>query len=78
LPALGINSISLNYKESEKTDQYGNAFEYRAQLNPDKATDAGKTAYDIFFVVQGPTASAQSCPAPPATGKRPASSIVKR
>jgi hypothetical protein len=77
LPSLGINSIGLAYKASEKTDQYGNVFEYRAQLNPDKQTDAGKTAYDIFFVVQGPTASAQgkTCPVP---GAKPSPVIVKR
>lgn len=72
LPALGINSISLTYKESDKTDQYGNVFRYRAQLNPDKPTDAGKTAYDIFFKVVPTGPTAKSCPAPP-TGKRPAS-----
>lgn len=75
LPALGINSISLNYKASEKTDQYGNVFRYRAQVNPSNPTDAGKTAYDVFFVVQPPTTTARSCPAPP-TGKR-SSSILK-
>jgi hypothetical protein len=77
LPSLGVNSISLNYKEGDKTDQYGNVFRYRARLNPDKQTDAGKTAYDVFFVVQPPATTAQSCPAPPAIGKRPASSILK-
>lgn len=50
LPSQGINSISLNYKESQKTGQYGNVFRYRAQLNPNNPTDAGKTVYDIFFV----------------------------
>jgi hypothetical protein len=50
LPSLGVNSISLKYRSDDKADQYGNIFRYRAQLNPDKATDAGKTAYDIFFV----------------------------
>ena len=77
LPALGINSIRLSYKSSQKTDQYGNVFRYRAQVNPDNPTDAGKTAYDVFFVVQPPATTAQSCPAPPPTGKRPASSILK-
>jgi hypothetical protein len=77
LPALGINSISLSYKASEKRDQYGNVFEYRAQLNPNNPTDAGKTAYDVFFVVEPPstTAQGQSCPVP---GVRPTSAIVKR
>jgi hypothetical protein len=50
LPSLGINSISLSYKASEKTDQYGNVFRYRAQLNPDKPTEAGKIVYDVIFV----------------------------
>jgi hypothetical protein len=40
----------LKYTEDRKTDQYGNQFRYRARLNPDKPTDAGKTAYDVFFV----------------------------
>jgi hypothetical protein len=53
LPSLGINSISLKYREDDKTDQYGNQFRYRARLNPDKSTDAGKTAYDVFFVEEG-------------------------
>jgi hypothetical protein len=50
LPSLGVNSISLKYTEDRKTDQYGNQFRYMARLNPDKATDVGKTAYDVFFV----------------------------
>jgi hypothetical protein len=79
LSSLGINSISLTYKADEKTDQYGNIFRYRAQVNPDNPTDAGKTAYDIFFVLEPlpNTAKVVACPAPPATGKRPASSILK-
>jgi hypothetical protein len=56
LPSLGVNSISLKYKEDDKTDQYGNVFRYRAHLNPDKPTDAGKTAYDVFLVVGQTTA----------------------
>ena len=52
LPSLGVNSISLNYKRDDKTDEYGNAFRYRARVNPDGHTDVGKKAYDIFFVVE--------------------------
>jgi hypothetical protein len=66
LPTLGINSISLAYTEIHKLDQYGNEFRYRARLNPDKATDAGKIVYDIFFVISNSTVvahrSVQRCP----------------
>jgi len=75
LTSLGVNSISLNYKESKKTDGYGNVFRYRARVNPDEGTDVGKTAYDVFFVILGqPTskniprslipADAQKCAVP--------------
>jgi hypothetical protein len=71
LPALGVNSISLKYHQDDKTDQYGNVFRYRAHLNPDKSTDAGKAAYDVFFQIMPPTAAqaaarAKSCPVPKA------------
>ena len=50
LPSLGANSISLTYKEDRRTDQYGNVFRYRAQVNPGDATSTGRMAYDVFFV----------------------------
>jgi hypothetical protein len=37
-------------------------FRYRARLNPDSLSDAGKTVYDIFFVVL--PVAAQSCAVP--------------
>lgn len=50
LPSLGVNSISLSYKADQRTDQWGNVFHYRAQVNPGDATSAGRMAYDVFFV----------------------------
>jgi hypothetical protein len=57
LPSLGVNSIGLRYREDNRRDQYGNFFRYRARLNPDKPTDAGKTVYDVFFVMSEPIAA---------------------
>jgi hypothetical protein len=50
LPSLGVNSISLNYKPDQRTDQWGNVFHYRAQVNPGDPTSTGRIAYDVFFV----------------------------
>jgi hypothetical protein len=33
LPDLGVFSISLDYRESRRTDQYGNLFRYRSRIN---------------------------------------------
>ena len=54
LPELGIYSINLAYSLSERKDQYGNLFRYRARVNQgiDGPADVGKTAYDVFLVRQ--------------------------
>lgn len=60
LASLGVNSISLNYKWDDKSDEFGNVFRFRARLNPDGKTDAGKTAYDVFFVAETDRKTAKS------------------
>ena len=52
LPAVGVLSLSLDYSVSRRTDEFGNVFRYRAKLNQGTgdAFDAGKKAYDVFFV----------------------------
>jgi hypothetical protein len=64
LPSQGVDSISLTYRESKKTDQYGNQFRYVARVDPDDrgVSRVDRKAYDVFFVEQEPSAS--SCPVP--------------
>jgi len=53
LPEMGVFSISLNFQHTpNKTDQYGNIFLLRTKVNPGEKSDAGRRAYDVFFVTK--------------------------
>ena len=49
LPVLGIEAIELDYKESKKTDEFGNAFRFRAKIWDKKGVKAGHWAWDVFL-----------------------------
>lgn len=48
LPALGVYSISLDYRESRRRDRYGNVFRYRAKIEG-ASRPAERWAYDVFL-----------------------------
>ena len=44
-----IESISLEYRESHRTDRYGNTFRYRAKVYGPNHSDLGRWAYDVYL-----------------------------
>lgn len=51
LPELSVMSISLQYSESGRTDQFGNFFRFKAKINTGVSggSDVGPKAYDVFL-----------------------------
>lgn len=49
LASFGISSISLDFRESHRTDQFGNVFRYRAKVQANSEGDVGHWAYDVIL-----------------------------
>jgi hypothetical protein len=50
LSELGLESVSLDYKESRRTDRYGNRFRYRAKVTAAEDAALGRWAWDVYLV----------------------------
>ncbi len=52
LPELGVSMLELNYKESRRTDEYGNQFRFRARVKTRANTQSSIWAWDVFLKVK--------------------------
>jgi hypothetical protein len=50
LHSLGVYAIGLDYRESRRTDRYGNQFKYRTKVYDAHGAQVGRWAWDVFFV----------------------------
>ncbi|MDQ3799369.1 MAG: hypothetical protein M3384_07965 [Acidobacteriota bacterium] len=50
LSESGLEKMELDYRESRKTDEFGNQFKYRAKVRDAQNAQLGRWAWDVFLV----------------------------
>jgi hypothetical protein len=49
LASMNATALELDFKESQRVDQYGNEFKYRAKVRDTVAGRVGRWAWDVFL-----------------------------
>lgn len=49
LSALNVKAFDLDFKDSKRTDRYGNEFRYRGKVQNTKSGSVGRWAWDVFL-----------------------------
>jgi hypothetical protein len=49
---LGLAQLDLDYKTSQRTDQFGNQFRYRSKVRDIHGAQVGRWAWDVFLVTK--------------------------
>lgn len=53
LPQLGLRKIHLDYEESNRTDEFGNQFKYRAKVKDAQDAQLGRWAWGVYLRTYG-------------------------
>jgi len=50
LPALNVSAFELDFKQSNRADEFGNQFKYRAKIKDTPSAKVARWAWDVFLV----------------------------